>query len=117
MTTADNIDAITGILVGNEVIFNNIMSSAQLVAKINKVKKISKGIQVGSVEIDSTYTSELMAASDFAGVNMHPYFSSVNIKDAYNTLNQRYENFKKSAGGKQVYITETDCRNFATASR
>ncbi|CEP10557.1 hypothetical protein [Parasitella parasitica] len=107
LNSADNINAITGILVGNEVIFNNIMSSGQLVSKINQVKKISKGIQVGTAEVDSTYTSDLMAASDFAGVNIHPYFASVNIKSAYSNLNQRYNTFKKSAGGKQVYITET----------
>jgi exo-beta-1,3-glucanase (GH17 family) len=107
LNAADNLDAITGILVGNEVIFNNRMSSGQLVEKINKVKAISKGIKVGSAEVDSTYTSDLMDASDFAGVNIHPYFSSASIENAYSNLNQRYINFKKTAGGKQVYITET----------
>ncbi|KAI8641281.1 glycoside hydrolase superfamily [Parasitella parasitica] len=116
LNTADNINAITGILVGNEVVFNNVMSSSQLAGKINQVKKISKGIQVGTAEVDSTYTSELMAASDFAGVNIHPYFASVNIKSAYNNLNQRYNTFKKSAGGKQVYITETGWPSSGAAS-
>lgn len=116
LNTADNLDAITGILVGNEVIFNNLMSSSQLVDKINAVKKISKGIKVGSAEIDSTYTSDLMAASDFAGVNIHPYFSSASIKDAYSNLNQRYINFKKTAGNKQVYITETGWPSSGAAS-
>ncbi|KAL0144742.1 glycoside hydrolase superfamily [Mucor lusitanicus] len=116
LNSADNTNAITGILVGNEVIFNNIMSSSQLVGKLNQVKKIAKGIQVGTAEVDSTYTSDLMAASDFAGVNIHPYFASASIKNAFSNLNQRYNTFKKSAGGKQVYITETGWPSSGAAS-
>ncbi|KAL9545221.1 hypothetical protein MBANPS3_007249 [Mucor bainieri] len=116
LNSADNTNAITGILVGNEVVFNNIMSSGQLVGKINQVKKIAKGIQVGTAEVDSTYTSDLMSASDFAGVNIHPYFASASIKNAFSNLNQRYNTFKKSAGGKQVYITETGWPSSGAAS-
>ncbi|CAO3612333.1 unnamed protein product [Mucor fragilis] len=116
LSSATNINAITGILVGNEVVFNNIMSSGQLAGKINQVKKIAKGIQVGTAEVDSTYSSDLMAASDFAGVNIHPYFASASIKNAVSNVNQRYNTFKKSAGGKQVYITETGWPSSGAAS-
>lgn len=104
-----NIDTspISAIFVGNEVLFNNIMPSSQLVAKVKTVKSFAKGIPVGSVEIDGTYSSDLMEVSDVLAVNIHPYFSGVDISEAYDNLETRYNNFKKTAGGKKVLITET----------
>lgn len=98
---------ITGILVGNEVIFKNLMSSSELVKKIKTVKGFSNGIRVGTAEMDVTYPTDLMEASDIAAVNIHPYFSQVDVKDALNDLNIRYSNFKKLAHGKsQVFVAE-----------
>lgn len=102
-----DISPITGILVGNEVLFNNLMSSSQLITKIKAVKAIAGGIPVGSAEVDSTYPSDLTAASDFVGVNLHPYYASVSIQDALSSIETRYQNVVKSAKGKQVLITET----------
>ncbi|KAI8081978.1 glycoside hydrolase superfamily [Gilbertella persicaria] len=107
LSSTSNLGAIRGILVGNEVLFNGIMSSSELVNKVNKVKAIAKGIQVGSVEVDSTYSSDLVSASEIVCANIHPYFSSVSINDALDNVSTRYNNFKKIAHGKQVYITET----------
>ncbi|GAA5795838.1 glycoside hydrolase superfamily [Helicostylum pulchrum] len=100
--------AINGILVGNEVIFKGQMSSSQLAKKIKTVKSFSKGIKVGTAEMDTTYPPDLMAASDIAAVNIHPYFSQVDVKDALSNLNDRYNNFKKLAHGvSEVFIAET----------
>jgi exo-beta-1,3-glucanase (GH17 family) len=98
---------IEGILVGNEVLFKNIMSSSALVSKLNAVKAIAKGLKVGSVEIDGTYTKDLVAASDIVCANIHPFFAQVDINGALQNLQTRYSNFQKVAGSKKVYITET----------
>lgn len=98
---------ISGILVGNEVVFNGIMSSSALVQKINTVKSFAKGVKVGTAEVDSTYSSDLVAASDMVSVNIHPFFAGIAINNAYSNLQQRYNVVKKSAGGRSVLITET----------
>lgn len=107
---------IEGILVGNEVLFNNLMTSSTLVQKLVAVKAISNGIKVGSVEVDSTYTKDLVAASDIVCANIHPFFAHVDIDSALSNLQTRYANFKKVAGSKQVYITETGWPSAGTAN-
>lgn len=98
--------AITGILVGNEVIFNNVMSSSALIQKFKAVKAISNGIDVGTAEMDITYPQDLVDVSDFVAVNIHPYFSQIDISNAMSNLEDRYTAFKKLAGGKKAYIAE-----------
>ncbi|KAI8356092.1 glycoside hydrolase superfamily [Choanephora cucurbitarum] len=100
-------DAIRGILVGNEVIFKGIMSSSALVKKIKEVKSFAKGIDVGSAEIDGTYTPDMVAASDIVCANIQPFYSTVDIDGAFDNVKQRYHNFQKVAGGKEVMVTET----------
>ncbi|KAI9483021.1 MAG: glycoside hydrolase superfamily [Benjaminiella poitrasii] len=107
LKSSSDTSSIRGILVGNEVLFKNQMSSSQLIQKIKTVKAISGGIPVGSAETDATYSNDLMAASDFIGVNIHPFFAEVSVNDAYNNLVSRFNAFKSKAGGKKVYITET----------
>jgi glucan 1,3-beta-glucosidase len=101
-----NTQYIRGILVGNEVVFGKVMTSSALVQKIKAVKVFAKGYKVGTVEIYTTYTQDLMDASDIISVNLHPFFSQVDIKDAFSNLNAQYTNFKKLTK-KPVYISET----------
>lgn len=98
--------AIIGILVGNEVLFNGVMSSAELINKFKSVKAVANGIDIGTSEMDVTYPQDLVDVSDFVAVNIHPYFSQVDITSAMSNLNDRYNAFKKVAGGKKSYIAE-----------
>lgn len=102
-----DLSPIRGIIVGNEVLFKGVMSSSELASMMKTVKAISKGIKVGTAEVDTTYHKEVMSVSDIACVNMQPFFSRMNVKNAVSNLNMQYNNFKKAAGGKEVYITET----------
>lgn len=102
-----DISPISKILVGNEVMFNNYISTAQLIGKLETVKAFANGIPVGFVEVDSTYSPDLIAASDFVAVNLHPFYAAVKIDNALESVQTRYNNVVKTAGGKEVIITET----------
>jgi len=99
--------AISGIIVGNEVLFNGRMSSSELIKRIKKVKSFATGYRVSTSEIDTTFFPDVMNVVDFACVNLHPYFSSLPIDLAAQTLKIQYLNFKALARGKEVVITET----------
>jgi exo-beta-1,3-glucanase (GH17 family) len=107
LNSTPDLSPIRGILVGNEVLFQGLMPSSELVSKVKAVKAIAKGIKVGSAEVDTTYSEDLMAASDIVCANIQPFFSHINVKNAASNLNMQYNNFKKTAGGKEVYVTET----------
>ncbi|KAG1295249.1 hypothetical protein G6F66_004505 [Rhizopus arrhizus] len=98
---------IQGILVGNEVIFNNVMSDGTLINKIKQVKAFASDINVGTAEIPSSYTNQLVTACDMVASNVYPFFSNVNVDTAISNLKAQYNNLKKVAGSKNVWITET----------
>ncbi|KAI8990195.1 glycoside hydrolase superfamily [Pilobolus umbonatus] len=107
LSSSSHQSAISGIIVGNEVLFNGRMSASSLAQKIKSVKSFAKGYKVTTSEIDTTYADEVMDVVDFASVNLHPYFSSNDISMAMDTLKSQFNNFKKKAHGKEVLITET----------
>ncbi|KAG1242865.1 hypothetical protein G6F68_016015 [Rhizopus microsporus] len=86
---------IQGILVGNEVIFNNVMSDGTLINKIKQVKAFASAINVGTAEIPSSYTNQLVTACDMVASNVYPFFSNVNVDTAISNLKAQYNNLKK----------------------
>ncbi|CEI98057.1 hypothetical protein RMCBS344292_12174 [Rhizopus microsporus] len=98
---------IRGILVGNEVLFNNVMSEASLISKINQVKTFAKDYSVGTAETPSGLSSKLVSACDMVSANLYPFFAPVDIDSAMSNLNLQYNNVKAVAGSKEVLITET----------
>jgi exo-beta-1,3-glucanase (GH17 family) len=101
------LSAINGILVGNEVLFKGTLSSSALENKIKQVKAISGGIKVGTSDVATAFSRNIISASDFLGVSIYPFFTGVNINNAVSSLSTQYQNFKKMTGSKQVVITET----------
>jgi exo-beta-1,3-glucanase (GH17 family) len=99
--------AISGILVGNEVVFSGGMSASTLINKIKAVKKFARGFKVGTADITTSFSKELIAVSDFLAVNIHPFFGGVTESDAMSNLNAQVSNFKKTAGSKEILVTET----------
>ncbi|KAI8096404.1 glycoside hydrolase superfamily [Halteromyces radiatus] len=104
-----NIKLIDGITVGNEVIFSGSLSSSALVSKIKQVKSAtsSYNIPVGTVDTPNTFPSDVIAASDVIGVNIHPYFGGVDISQAGSNMKQQLNTFKSKAQGKSVFVAET----------
>ncbi|ORZ15903.1 glycoside hydrolase superfamily [Absidia repens] len=93
---------VKAITVGNEVIFSGSVSSNDLSATS------SYNIPVGTVDTPNTYPSNVIDACDVVGVNIHPYFASVDISQAGSNMAEQYKNFKNDkAKGKSVYVAET----------
>jgi exo-beta-1,3-glucanase (GH17 family) len=97
------------VLVGNEVLFNKVISSSQLAAKIKDVKSKVKshGLLVGTCEIPPSFTSATISASDFLVANVHPYFGQVPATQAAQNLVLQFNNLKKNAKGKPLIVGET----------
>jgi glucan 1,3-beta-glucosidase len=100
---------VSGVIAGNEVLFNNYMSASALASKINDVKsKVkSSGLLVGTAETPSTFDPALISSSDFLVVNIHPYFGQVSASAAGNNLNQQFNALKSKVNGKPLIIGET----------
>jgi exo-beta-1,3-glucanase (GH17 family) len=100
---------ISGVLVGNEILFNKVMSASQLASKINDVKSKVKshGLMVGTCEIPSSFSSATIKASDFLVVNIHPYFGQVPVSQAANNLVLQYNALKNTVKGKPLIVGET----------
>ncbi|ORX61411.1 glycoside hydrolase [Hesseltinella vesiculosa] len=98
---------IKSIMIGNEAMFSNYVSADTLVGYINQVKKQVQGIPVGTVDTPNTFPSNLIAACDTIGVNIHPYFGGVNVNQAGSNLMSQYNAFKGKASNKDIFITET----------
>ncbi|CAO3694671.1 unnamed protein product [Umbelopsis ramanniana] len=100
---------ISGVLVGNEVLFNKVISSSQLAAKIKDVKSKVKshGLLVGTCEIPPSFTSAIISASDFLVANIHPYFGQVPATQAAQNLVLQFNNLKKNVKGKPLIVGET----------
>jgi exo-beta-1,3-glucanase (GH17 family) len=98
---------IQSIMVGNEVLFKGSVSSEALVSKMEQVKKVAQDIPVGTVDTPNTFTSSVIQACDVIGLNIHPYFASVDIDQAGANMVKQYKAFSPKAKGKELYVAET----------
>ncbi|KAI8073334.1 glycoside hydrolase superfamily [Gongronella butleri] len=99
---------IHSVMVGNEAIFSNYASADTLIGYINQVKSALPGFKVGTVDTPNTFPSNLIDACDTIGVNIHPYFGSVNVDQAASNLQDQFNAFKGKVGGnKPIAVTET----------
>ncbi|KAI8331404.1 glycoside hydrolase superfamily [Chlamydoabsidia padenii] len=99
---------VNSITVGNEVLQSGSLSSQALISNIHKVKQVATGIPVGTVDTPGALTPSVIDASDVIGVNIHPYFSKVDISKAASNMVEQYRSFvSKKSKGKSVYVSET----------
>jgi len=100
---------ISGVITGNEVLFNNVMTAAALAGKINDVKSKVKslGLLVGTAETPSTFDPAVISSSDFLVANIHPFFGQVSASSAASNLKQQFNALKGKMNGKTLIIGET----------
>lgn len=95
--------------VGNEVLYRNDLTIAQLLGYIKRVKEALPGIPVGYVDAYYEFSMhpELVEVSDVILANCYPYWEGCNIDDSLNHMQQMYGQAAHAAQGKQVIITES----------
>lgn len=100
---------ISGVITGNEVLFNKVMTAAALAGKINDVKSKVKslGLLVGTAETPSTFDPAVISSSDFLVANIHPFFGQVSASSAASNLKQQFNALKGKMNGKTLIIGET----------
>lgn len=77
------------VLIGNEVLFREDKSEKELIRIIKEMRKFVKQIgyidlPVGTSEIGSLITEDLLKGCDVIGANIHPFFGGVDVSMATN---------------------------------
>lgn len=95
--------------VGNEVLFRGELDEETLIHYIGQIKKRSKGVPVGYVDVYSEFFDRpyLVDACDIVMINCYPFWEGASIDHANLYLQQMYHKTKKIVGNKEVMVTET----------
>jgi exo-beta-1,3-glucanase (GH17 family) len=95
--------------VGNEVLYRNDLSKAELLEYIRRVKTAIPGTQVGYVDAYYEFTDhpDVVAACDVILANCYPFWEGCHIDYSLVYMKQMYQQATRAGNGKQVIITET----------
>ena len=98
---------VSGIVVGNETIFRDEQSVADMIQLIQRVKR-SSPVPVTTGEIWSVWRDhpELVSAVDFIAVHILPYWEGVPEKSAVDAAIGGYETLRRLYPGKRIVIAE-----------
>ena len=97
--------------VGNEVLYRNDLSLAELVGYINQVKEALKGMEIPVGYVDAYYEFSrhpiLVESSDVVLANLYPYWEGCPIEYSLGHMQAMYGQVVDAAQGKPIVITET----------
>jgi GPH family glycoside/pentoside/hexuronide:cation symporter len=95
--------------VGNEVLFRNDVSVAELYDYIAQIKDVAGNIPIGFVDVyyEVSKHPKLIQISDVLMINCYPYWEGADIKFASLYLQEMYQQVLSVANGKKVVIAET----------
>lgn len=96
--------------VGNEVLYRNDLSSAQLLKHLQTARAaIPASVQIGYVDAYYEFTlhPEIVAACDVILANCYPYWEGCALEHSLVYMKQMYQQAVNAGGGKKVIITET----------
>ncbi len=104
-----NADVIDRIVVGNETIEHGGLRPAEIIDYIRRVKAQVPGMRVGTAENWSIWLAhpELVAAVDFIGLHLIPYWDGVAAGDAVPYVLKRYRQVADAYPKKPILIGET----------
>lgn len=97
-------------VIGNESLYRNELSEAELIAYIAQVKAAIKvNVPISTVEVyyELLLRPQLMEACDVILANAYPFWEGYPLKHAGLYLKKAYDELKKVAHDKKVMITET----------
>ena len=95
--------------VGNEVMYREELTEAQLLEYINRVKEALPGIPVGYVDAyyEFSHRPKITEACDVILANCYPYWEGCSIEDSLYHAQQMFGEATDAAKGKKVIITES----------
>lgn len=95
--------------VGNEVLYREDLSEAELLDYIHRVKKAIPGVPVGYVDAYYEFTDcpNITEACDVILSNCYPFWEGCHIGYSLVYMKQMYQQAMQAANGKKVIITET----------
>jgi glucan 1,3-beta-glucosidase len=95
--------------VGNEVLYRNELTVAQLVGYLKRVKEALPNVQVGYVDAYYEFSKhpELVENCDVILANCYPYWEGCDSDHSLNHMQQMFGQASHAAQGKKVIITES----------
>ncbi len=95
--------------VGNEVMYRNDLTEAQLLEYINRVKEALPNIPVGYVDAyyEFSHRPNITEACDVILTNCYPYWEGCPIEYSFYHMESMFNSAKDAGKGKRVIITET----------
>jgi exo-beta-1,3-glucanase (GH17 family) len=95
--------------VGNEVLYRNDLSEAELLEYIHRVKNAIPEVPTGYVDAYYEFTDcpDITAACDVILCNCYPFWEGCHMDYSLVYMKQMYQQAVQAAGGKNVIITET----------
>jgi exo-beta-1,3-glucanase (GH17 family) len=97
------------LILGSETVYREDISTSQLIEYLHTVKKILPDFKVATADTSASWlkNKELIQASDVVLANIYPYWEGKNVADSISWLNTTYTQLQKSAGEKEVWISES----------
>ena len=104
--------------VGNEVLLRGELSEDQLLEYVDRVKRQTKGIDVGYVDAYFTFVDRprVTAACDTLLANCYPFWEGCPAGFALLYMKEMYRRVEKVANGKRIIVSETGWPNIGTAT-
>ncbi len=95
--------------VGNEVLYRNDLSEAELLAYIHRVKNAIPEVQTGYVDAYYEFSAcpNITEACDVILSNCYPFWEGCHLDYSLVYMKQMYQQAMQAANGKKVIITET----------
>ncbi|KAJ2664087.1 glycoside hydrolase 3 protein [Coemansia sp. RSA 1199] len=102
---------VSSVIVGNEAIYREEQTSAQVAAKVRDVKqalaKLGLNIPVTTSETWPSYDKQLIDAVDYVNMHAFPFWEGTHIDDAQSKAFEHIYDLQKLAGSKKVVVGET----------
>ncbi|KAJ1811975.1 glycoside hydrolase 3 protein [Coemansia sp. RSA 2599] len=103
---------VSAVIVGNEAIYREEQTSAQMAAKVKDVKAALAKVGLSSIPVTVSetwpyYDKTLIDAVDYVNVHAFPFWEGTKIEDAQDKMFGHIYDMQKLAGNKKVVVGET----------
>ncbi|KAJ2505522.1 glycoside hydrolase 3 protein [Coemansia sp. RSA 2049] len=103
---------VSAVIVGNEAVYREEQTQAQIAAKVKDTKSALTKLGLGSIPVTTSETwpsidKTIVDAVDYVNMHAFPFWEGVPIEGAQDKMFQHIYDIKKIAGTKEVVVGET----------